>query len=73
MGVPVYRLHQHNTSCRTHVHLSRPNGYSLHELKSIHFETSFEAILPEERLGNEYTKSNYMDNINFDHHCEPEQ
>ncbi|KAH8691937.1 putative amidoligase enzyme-domain-containing protein [Talaromyces proteolyticus] len=61
-----------NTSCGTHVHLSRVGGYSLADLKKIcqsiiHFEPAFEAILPEERLGNEYARSNWLDNENFGH------
>lgn len=61
-----------NTSCGTHVHLSRVGGYALSDLKKIcesiiHFETAFEAILPEERLSNEYTRSNWLDNENFGH------
>ncbi|KAG0154189.1 hypothetical protein PDIDSM_1569 [Penicillium digitatum] len=61
-----------NASCGTHVHLSRVGGYSLSDLKKIcqsliHFEPAFEAILPEERLGNEYGRSNWLDNMNFGH------
>lgn len=61
-----------NASCGTHVHLSRVGGYSLSDLKKIcqsliHFEPAFEAILPEERLGNEYGRSNWLDNKNFGH------
>lgn len=61
-----------NTSCGTHVHLSRTGGYSLVDLKKIcqsiiHFEPAFEALLPEDRLSNEYARSNWLDNANFAH------
>lgn len=61
-----------NESCGTHVHLSRVGGYSLDDLKSvcqsiIHFEPAFEAILPNDRLSNEYARSNWLDNPNFGH------
>ncbi|KKK26137.1 hypothetical protein ARAM_005994, partial [Aspergillus rambellii] len=61
-----------NTSCDTHVHLSRAGGYSLADLKQIcqsiiHFEPAFEALLPEDRLSNEYARSNWLDNANFGH------
>ncbi|KAF7591582.1 hypothetical protein BBP40_001330 [Aspergillus hancockii] len=59
-----------NSSCGTHVHLSRVGGYTLADLKKIcqsiiHFEPAFEALLPEERLSNEYARSNWLDNENF--------
>ncbi|KAJ5708166.1 hypothetical protein N7488_007967 [Penicillium malachiteum] len=61
-----------NPSCGTHVHLSRAGGYSLADLKKIcqsimHFEPAFEALLPEDRLSNEYARSNWLDNANFGH------
>jgi hypothetical protein len=61
-----------NHSCGTHVHLSRSGGYTLSQLKKvcqsiIHFEPAFEALLPEERLSNEYARSNWLDNENFGH------
>ncbi|KAJ5125959.1 hypothetical protein N7526_008136 [Penicillium atrosanguineum] len=61
-----------NTSCGTHVHLSRAGGYSIADLKKIcqsiiHFEPAFEALLPEDRLSNEYARSNWLDNTNFGH------
>ncbi|KKK21627.1 hypothetical protein P175DRAFT_0532266 [Aspergillus ochraceoroseus IBT 24754] len=61
-----------NTSCGTHVHLSRAGGYSLADLKQIcqsiiHFDPAFEALLPEDRLSNEYARSNWLDNANFGH------
>lgn len=50
--------------------MSVAGGYSLEELKRlshaiIHFEPALEALLPEDRRGNEYTKSNWIDNPNF--------
>ncbi|KAA8652759.1 hypothetical protein EYZ11_013371 [Aspergillus tanneri] len=61
-----------NSSCGTHVHLSRVGGYALADLKKIcqsiiHFEPAFEALLPESRLSNEYARSNWLDNENFGH------
>ncbi|PYI09012.1 hypothetical protein BO78DRAFT_459563 [Aspergillus sclerotiicarbonarius CBS 121057] len=61
-----------NASCGTHVHLSRVGGYSLPDLKRIcqsiiHFEPAFEALLPDSRLSNEYSRSNWLDNTNFGH------
>ncbi|KAH8812205.1 hypothetical protein F5884DRAFT_831887 [Xylogone sp. PMI_703] len=59
-----------NTSCGTHVNLSPAGGYILTDLKKIcqsiiHFEPAFEALLPEDRLSNEYARSNWLDNSNF--------
>jgi Putative amidoligase enzyme len=59
-----------NDSCGTHVHISLSEGYTLKNLKSvaqtiIHFEPSLEALLPENRRGNEYSRSNWIDNPNF--------
>lgn len=50
--------------------MSVAGGYSLEELKRlshaiIHFEPALEALLPEDRRGNEYTKCNWIDNPNF--------
>jgi len=47
-------------------------GYSFVDLKKIcqsiiHFESAFEALLPEDRLANEYARSNWLDNSNFGH------
>lgn len=61
-----------NSSCGTHVHLSRAGGFTLDELKRvcqciIHFEPAFEGILPRDRLSNEYARSNWLDNPNFGH------
>ena len=57
-----------NASCGTHVHMSVAGGYSLEELKRlshaiIHFEPALEALLPEDRWGNEYTKSNWIEQL----------
>lgn len=59
-----------NSSCGTHVHVSRANGYSVEDLKRIcsciiHFEPAFEALLPIDRQSNEYARSNWLDNSNF--------
>jgi hypothetical protein len=59
-----------NISCGTHVHISLAEGFTLQTLKQvaqsiIHFEPAFEALLPENRRANEYSKSNWMDNPNF--------
>jgi hypothetical protein len=56
-----------NNNCSTHVHISRAEGYSLEDLKRvaqavIHFEPVFEALLPASRRGNEYARSNWIDN-----------
>ncbi|CAG1979937.1 unnamed protein product [Fusarium graminearum] len=61
-----------NSSCGTHVHLSRAGGFTLDELKRvyqciIHFEPAFEGIMPRDRLSNEYARSNWLDNPNFGH------
>ncbi|KAB8269043.1 hypothetical protein BDV30DRAFT_230136 [Aspergillus minisclerotigenes] len=71
-GAPSFPQVNANTSCGTHVHLSRVEGYSLADLKKIcqsiiHFEPAFEALLPEDRLSNEYARSNWLDNANFGH------
>lgn len=55
-----------NTACSTHVHISLNTGYSLTDLKRIacsviHFETAFEALVPDSRHGNGYCKSNWLD------------
>ncbi|KAG8164617.1 hypothetical protein KVR01_004892 [Diaporthe batatas] len=57
-----------NRSCGFHVHASPAAGaWSLQELKSIcmavvYFEDAFEAIVPEHRRGNQWIKSNTVDN-----------
>lgn len=59
-----------NDSCGTHVHHSIAEGYTLQNLKQvaqtiIHFEPALEALLPESRRGNEYSRSSWIDNRNF--------
>ncbi|KXJ87326.1 hypothetical protein Micbo1qcDRAFT_197912 [Microdochium bolleyi] len=57
-------------NCSTHVHMSIGGYYSVLQLKRlaqaiIHFEPAFEAILPRDRRGNEYARSNWIDNDYF--------
>ena len=52
-------------SCATHIHISVEPDYTLKDLQHIaasviHFETAFEALVPEERRGNEFCKSNWL-------------
>lgn len=59
-----------NECCGTHVHVSTVGGWTLDTLKNmchsiIHFEPAIEAILPSDRRGNEYAKSNWVDNPHF--------
>ena len=59
-----------NDACGTHVHISIAEGYSATVLKRIawsviHFEPAFEAIVPPDRRGNEYARSNWIDNKHF--------
>ena len=59
-----------NDACGTHVHVSIAEGYSATVLKRvawsvIHFEPAFEAIVPQNRRGNEYARSNWIDNKHF--------
>lgn len=61
-----YLMHS-NADCSTHVHISRVEGYSTSDVKRIaqaiiHFEPAFEALVPSERRGNEYSRSNWLDN-----------
>ncbi|KAA8644932.1 uncharacterized protein ATNIH1004_009143 [Aspergillus tanneri] len=58
---------QSNADCSTHVHISRVEGFSTTDVKRvaqaiIHFEPAFEALVPPERRGNEYSRSNWLDN-----------
>ncbi|EGX88971.1 hypothetical protein CCM_09018 [Cordyceps militaris CM01] len=67
-----------NKSCGTHVHVSRAKGYSIEDLKRIcasiiHFEPAFEALLPVDRLSNEYARSNWLDNPNFGFHYQRDE
>jgi Putative amidoligase enzyme len=60
-----------NTNCGTHIHVSVEGGYSLEELKrvaqsAIHFETAFEALVPEHRrdpLG--FARSSWIESHEF--------
>ncbi|KAK6855676.1 hypothetical protein PG995_007827 [Apiospora arundinis] len=59
-----------NEDCSTHVHMSLTDGYTVVQLKRlaqaiIHFEPAIEALLPPARRGNEYARSNWVDNENF--------
>jgi Putative amidoligase enzyme len=54
-----------NDFCGTHIHIGQEPGFKLRDLKrvaqaAIHFETAFEVLVPEERRGNPYTKSNWL-------------
>ncbi|KAK4135061.1 hypothetical protein BT67DRAFT_420686 [Trichocladium antarcticum] len=54
-------------SCSTHVHLSLASGFALSQLKRlaqavIYFECAIEALMPVDRRGNEYARSNWIDN-----------
>lgn len=56
--------------CSTHVHISITRGFVLEDLKRIaqciiHFEPAIEALVPPERRGNHYSKSNWLDNPVF--------
>ena len=59
-------------SCGTHVHISPPGNqaWDLGSLQNVcysilYFEGAFEALLPPERRGNQWTKSNRVDNPKF--------
>ncbi|KAL9078551.1 MAG: hypothetical protein Q9157_002542, partial [Trypethelium eluteriae] len=59
-----------NNNCSTHVHISLAKGYSVSDLKNlaasvIYFEPALEALVPPNRRGNEYARSNWIDNANF--------
>lgn len=59
-----------NNSCGTHIHVSVAGGYTLVDLQRIacsiiYFEPALEAVLPPDRQGNMYAKSNRIDNKNF--------
>ncbi|KAF7505735.1 hypothetical protein GJ744_000501 [Endocarpon pusillum] len=56
--------------CATHIHISIESETSLQDSKRIaqaviHFETALEALMPPERRGNEYAKSNWLDGRRF--------
>ncbi|KAF2966741.1 hypothetical protein GQX73_g6834 [Xylaria multiplex] len=57
-------------TCSTHVHMSIVGDYSVIQVKRlaqaiIHFEPAFEALLPRDQRGNEYARSNWIDNLHF--------
>lgn len=60
-----------NKNCGTHVHISVEGGYSLEDVKrvasaSIHFDTAFEALVPETRRGRcEFARSMWIDARKF--------
>lgn len=52
--------------CSTHIHVSLIPHYKMTDLKRvacavIHFEPAFEALVPPERIGNAFVKSNWLD------------
>ena len=52
--------------CATHVHISIESKNTLQDFKRIaqaviHFETALEVLMPPDRRGNEYAKSNWLD------------
>lgn len=54
-----------NDLCGTHIHVSLKPVYELADLQRIacaviHFETAFEALMPPERRGNAFAKSNWL-------------
>ena len=56
-----------NASCSTHVHISLSRGFTTSDLKRIaqaiiYFEPAFEVLVPLQRRGNEYSRSNWIDN-----------
>ena len=56
--------------CATHVHVSIEPRATLQDLKRIaqaiiHFETAIEALVPPDRRGNRYAKSNWLDGPEF--------
>lgn len=58
------------TGCATHVHISIRRGFRHVDLQRIaqfiiHFEPAIEALLPEERRGQLFARSNWLDNKNF--------
>jgi Putative amidoligase enzyme len=62
-----------NDNCGTHIHISIRRGFSLSDMKRIgqcviHFEPAIEALVPRERRGNNYMKSNWLDNARFGLH-----
>lgn len=52
------------------MHISLSRGFTVSDLKSIaqaiiYFEPAFEVLVPTQRRGNEYSRSNWIDNPNF--------
>lgn len=59
-----------NHECATHVHVSLSPNYSLNQLKRIasaviYFEPAFEALMPEDRRGNEWARSIWLESPHF--------
>lgn len=59
-----------NRHCSIHVHISVAIGFTLQELKKIaqciiHFKSAIEALVPPSCRGNEFAKSNWIDNPRF--------
>ena len=59
-----------NESCRTHIHISPPTGWDDEQVKRVacgilYFESAFEFLLPPHRRGNQYAKSNRINNPHF--------
>jgi Putative amidoligase enzyme len=68
-AVPEDRAFE-KTGCATHVHISIRRGFQLFDMQKIaqfviHFEPAIEALLPEERRGQLFARSNWLDNKNF--------
>lgn len=61
-----YYMVSSNDDCATHIHISVTPQYNLDQLKRIasailYFEPAFEALMPEERRGNEWAQSNWLE------------
>ncbi|KAF7506659.1 hypothetical protein GJ744_011488 [Endocarpon pusillum] len=59
-----------NHECATHIHISLVPAYHLGQVKKIasaviYFEAVFEALVPEERRGNEWVQSNWLESPNL--------
>lgn len=60
-----------NQSCGTHVHVSRPqdspggSNMKCVARSILHFEAAMEVLVPAHRRGNEYARSNKVDNPNL--------
>lgn len=64
MGIPGNNRLEPMCTCRVPMSLMSWKGYASQFPTSKHHSR---ALLPDARLGNEYTKSKYMDNINLGH------